>query len=255
MKDSSIEESKTKEHYKFTVSYNGSAYFGFQIQGKQKTVQLEIENALRQLGWEENSIIGAGRTDTGVHARAQVFSASLAWSHGIQSLISAMNAKLPKDIAVSNIETVQENFHARFDAKSRCYHYRIYYSEMRDPIRDPLYWRVSTPLNLGKLNEISKRFIGIHDFKAFGSPPRKDRGTTREVIESFWVALSEDEAEYVIRANAFLYHMVRRIVYAQVAYQNGRFTEKEIINAIQDAKPLKPGLAPPNGLRLWEVTY
>lgn len=129
MTDPSPEEIPVREgqieRYKFTVSYNGSAYYGFQIQGRQKTVQLELENVLKKLGWKERSIIGAGRTDTGVHAAGQVFSAGLDWSHGTEALMAAMNAKLPDDIAIRDVKKVSDSFHARFDATSRCYHYEL----------------------------------------------------------------------------------------------------------------------------------
>lgn len=255
MTDSSAEESLVLERYKFTVSYNGTAYQGFQIQGETRTVQLELEKALKQLGWQGTGFIGAGRTDTGVHAIGQVFNADLAWSHGTDALLKAMNAKLPKDIAITAVEKADADFHARFDAKWRCYHYHVYFAPVRNPLRDPLAWRLWPQPDIERLNEAAKEFPGIHDFRAFGSPPRKDRGTVREIKDSRWYELFPDEWVYEVRANAFLYHMVRRMVYVQVGYALGLIDIETVRNAVQKGIDAKPGLAPPNGLRLWNVTY
>ena len=116
--DSSTEESRLIERYKFTISYNGTAFFGFQRQGAVRTVQLELENALRKLGWKEESITGAGRTDSGVHAAGQVVSAAMEWHHGEEQLRAALNAALPHDLAVLKDRLATANGKHR-DWKSR----------------------------------------------------------------------------------------------------------------------------------------
>ncbi|MBR6089158.1 MAG: tRNA pseudouridine synthase A, partial [Anaerolineaceae bacterium] len=184
--DSSAEESALVERYKFTISYNGTAFFGFQKQGETRTVQSVLEDALRKLGWKEESIIGAGRTDSGVHASGQVVSAALTWHHGEEALRNALNAALPDDLAVLSAEKVEYRFHARYDALSRSYRYQIYFSPVRLPLRDEFSWRIWPGLDIEKLNMISRHFTGIHDFRAFGSPPRKDQSTVREIISNHW---------------------------------------------------------------------
>ena len=211
--DSSNEESDLVERYKFTVSYNGTAFYGFQRQGSTRTVQLELENALKKLGWREDSITGAGRTDSGVHAAGQVVSAALEWHHGEEQLRNALNAALPDDLAVLKVEKTRQDFNARYDALTRTYHYQVYFSPVRLPLQDEFSWRIWPKLSLDDLNTISRHFTGIHDFRAFGSPPRKDRSTVREIFTNSWKQQSEDEAYFEIEANAFLYHMVRRIVH------------------------------------------
>ncbi len=253
--DSSTEESELIERYKFTVSYNGTAFLGFQRQGQSRTVQLELEKALRKLGWKEESIAGAGRTDSGVHAAGQVVSAALEWRHGEEKLRDALNAALPDDLAVLKAEHAGPDFHARYSALSRTYHYQVYFSPARLPLRDEFSWRIWPKLSLEALNQVSRHFTGIHDFRAFGSPPRKDRSTVREIFTNGWIQRSDDEATFEIEANAFLYHMVRRIVYLQVAYAKGGVTEEEIIRAVRDGIDAKPGLAPARGLQLWQVRY
>lgn len=253
--DSSAEESVLVERYKFTISYNGTAFSGFQRQGETRTVQMELEKALRKLGWKEESITGAGRTDSGVHAAGQVISAGMEWNHGEEQLRNALNAALPDDIAVLQVEKADRNFNARYDALSRTYHYQIYFSPVRLPLRDDFSWRIWPSLNVEKLKEISRHFTGIHDFRAFGSPPRKDHSTVREVISNSWEQQSVDALCFVIEANAFLYHMVRRIVFLQTAYARGSVTEEEILRAVRYGIDAKPGLAPARGLQLWQVRY
>ena len=253
--DSSAEESELIERYKFTVSYNGTAFSGFQRQGETRTVQLELESALRKLGWKEESIAGAGRTDSGVHAAGQVVSAALEWHQGEEKLRNALNAALPHDIAVVNAVKVPDGFHARYSALSRTYHYQIYFSPVRLPLRDEFSWRIWPALDFEKLSRISRHFVGIHDFRAFGSPPRKDRSTVREIFSCCWEKQSDDAFCFIIEANAFLYHMVRRIVYLQTAYGRGGISEEEIIRAVRDGIDAKPGLAPARGLQLWQVRY
>lgn len=253
--DSSNEESSLVERYKFTISYNGTAFSGFQRQGETRTVQSELESALRKLGWEEESIIGAGRTDSGVHAAGQVVSAGMEWHHGEEQLRNALNALLPPDLAVLKAEKVSADFHARYDALSRTYCYHIYFSPVRLPLRDEFSWRIWPGIEIEKLNLISRHFIGVHDFRAFGSPPRKDHSTVREIITNRWEKQSDDALCFVIEANAFLYHMVRRIVFLQTAFARGSVTEEEIIRAVKDGIDAKPGLAPARGLQLRQVRY
>ncbi len=253
--DSSPEESLLVERYKFTISYNGTAFSGFQRQGETRTVQLEMEKALRKLGWKEESITGAGRTDSGVHAVGQVVSAALEWHHGEEQLRNALNAVLPADLAVLKAEKSDPGFNARYDALSRTYCYRIYFSPVRLPLVDDFSWRIWPGLEIEKLNRISRHFMGIHDFRAFGSPPRKDHSTVREIFRNGWEKQSDDAFCFVIEANAFLYHMVRRIVFLQTAFGRGSVTEEDIIQAVRYGIDAKPGLAPARGLTLRSVRY
>ncbi len=102
--------------YKLIISYDGSNYCGYQRQGKQKTVQLELENALRQIGWQGTSILSAGRTDAGVHAEGQVATVDFDWGHSLEALQAAVNANLPDDIAVLSAHSVHDGFRPRYDA-------------------------------------------------------------------------------------------------------------------------------------------
>lgn len=241
--------------YKFTVSYDGTLYSGFQRQGVAPTVQLALEDALRTIGWEEKSIVGAGRTDAGVHAVGQVFSARLRWMHGERALQNALNANLPDDIVIHQVSLKPEGFHPRFDAVSRTYRYQIRFSELRDPLQDRYHWRIWPPLDAEILNQTAALMIGTHDFCAFGSPPRKNGSTIRNVYQSEWLPRDEQHVTYQVKANAFLYHMVRRMVWFQIQVATGKFSFKLLKNALNCGEFTRSGLAPAHGLQLFAVEY
>jgi tRNA pseudouridine38-40 synthase len=241
--------------YQTKIAYDGTHFFGFQRQGNVRTVQLEVEKALYQLGWQGNSILAAGRTDTGVHASGQVISYQLEWSHSCEAMLKAMNAKLPDDIAVIAVKVAKDDFHPRYDALSRCYHYHIYSQSHRDPLRDRYTWCVWPEVSVEKMEKASTYLLGTHDFSAFGTPQRKGGHTNRTIISSEWEQTGDNEWVYKIRANAFLYHMVRRLVFLQVKIGQGYWTEEKFIQGIYQQFPQMSGLAKPNGLNLFEVEY
>ena len=242
-------------HYQVKIAYDGTHFFGFQRQGIVRTVQLEVENVLIQLGWKGQSILAAGRTDTGVHASGQVIAFDLDWQHSCESMIKAMNAKLPEDIAVNAVKVADDDFHPRYDATSRCYHYRIYSQPHRDPLLDRYEWCVWPEVSNDLMQMAATELLGMHDFSAFGSPPRKDGHTIRTIFESGWLQTESNKWMYVVKANAFLYHMVRRLVYLQVKIGQGYWTLEKFKEGILNQKPQMTGLAKPNGLNLFEVQY
>jgi len=243
--------------YKLILAYDGTAFAGSQRQAKHRTVQGELEIALRRLGWPGRSVTLAGRTDTGVHASGQVASFDLEWTHGLDKLRDALNASLPADMAVSKIEIADADFHPRFDATSRCYRYRLFCQNVRDPLREKFVWRVWPDISSNELVDVAKVFLGRHDFSAFGSPPREESSTTRTVMLSEWKK-ADDEWQFQVRADAFLYRMVRRLVYVQVAVAQGRCSKETVVKALEKPQfknEIPAGLAPAHGLTLVEVTY
>lgn len=243
--------------YKLIVSYEGTGFAGSQRQSRRRTVQGELEKALRTLGWTGRSAVLAGRTDAGAHALGQVAAFDMDWSHGEQALREALNANLPSDLAVLSVELAPAGFHPRFDAASRRYLYRIYCRPIRDPLRERLAWRVWPMLPLGVLQEAAAVLTGQHDFGAFGSAPGKGGSTVRTVISACWDA-RDDELIFEIEADGFLYRMVRRLVFVQVAVAQGRLDLAALNRALQPATRLKAllaGLAPAHGLVLLRVNY
>jgi tRNA pseudouridine38-40 synthase len=257
--------------YKLTLAYDGSSFVGSQRQASTKTdgsslsrlrtVQGELEKALQKLGWAGRSVIMSGRTDTGVHATGQVASVDLDWSHTDDQLIRALNSVLPTDMAVKSAEVVAENFHPRFDAIARLYRYRLFCQPLRDPIRERFDWRVWPAVTARMLVETTKLFLGTHDFSAFGSPTTPRGTTVRTVMKAEWQQIGEDEWHFEVQADAFLYRMVRRLVFVQVAVAQGKISVEAIANSLAKPLPagtrsgLPSGLAPAHGLTLVEVKY
>jgi len=249
--------------YKLTLAYDGSGFAGSQRQAaaKTRTVQAELEKALRTLGWAGRSVILSGRTDTGVHATGQVAAMDLDWSHPEGDLVRALNSVLPADVAVWSANVVDDKFHPRFDATSRCYRYRLFCQPLRNPIRERYAWRVQAAVNPALLVTAAKFLAGAHDFSAFGSPTTPTGTTVRTVKKAEWTRAAEDEWQFEVQADAFLYRMVRRMVFVQVAVAQGKVPAEAIADALagqasaESRSGLPSGLAPAHGLTLVEVTY
>ncbi len=246
--------------YKLILAYDGTNFAGSQRQARARTVQSELEEALRRLGWSGRSVTLAGRTDSGVHASGQVAAFDLEWAHGARRLREALNAGLPREMAALQVETTSPDFHPRFDASSRRYRYRLFCAGVRDPLREPFAWRVWPEVDGDILFRIAGIFLGQHDFAAFGSPVSKLGNTVRTVLRSEWRRV-EDEWQYEIQADAFLYRMVRRLVFVQVAVAQARCLLETVAGSLREAAPanskngIPAGLAPAHGLTLIEVTY
>ncbi len=241
-------------HYQIILAYDGTDFQGFQRLGKGRSVQEEVEKALRRLNWQGRAILGAGRTDTGVHAGGQVAAFDLDWPHSAGDLQNALNAFLPEDVAVLGVHEAAADFHPRYDARARTYTYRIYHLPQRDPLQERFAWRVWPPLDLSTLQEAASLLPGEHDFAAFGAPHKKGGSTVRRVFRAVW----EQQAGgllFEICANAFLYHMVRRLVYTQVLAGSGKLALQDLAQGVLAAQPQPPGLAPAHGLVLKEVLY
>jgi len=240
--------------YQIILAYDGTDFQGFQRQAKARTVQGVLEAALTRLGWSQRVILFAGRTDTGVHGAGQVVAFDLEWQHSSEELTRALNANLPADVAVRQVREAAPNFHPRYHAKGRTYQYWIYCEPERDPLRDRYAWRVWPAPGLDQLRQAARLLPGVHDFAAFGSPPRPEGSTIREVFWAQW----EPQAGgllFEVSANAFLYHMARRMVFLQVQVGQNRLALDALAQAVQAALPQPPGLAPAQGLVLNEVWY
>ena len=246
---------KNTERYKATLVYDGTLFSGFQRQAEVRTVQGEVEAALRNIGWDGTSILAAGRTDTGVHASGQVVAFDLKWVHSASALQNALNANLPPDVAAQNLQFVDPGFHPRYDAVTRKYQYCILCQAVRNPLRERFVWRVWPPLDLAHLQQAARQFPGTHDFAAFGTPFQPDGATVRTVCQASWLRREEDFV-FEIEAKAFLYHMIRRIVNLQIAIGHGKMAP-EIVSQYFAGGMTSPiqGLAPPQGLVLAEVRY
>lgn len=246
--------------YQIILAYDGTHFVGSQRQTDSRTAQGELEKALKKLGWREQAVYLAGRTDTGTHASGQVAAFDLDWGHGIAKLQDALNANLPGDMAVREVKVAADTFHPRFNATSRLYRYRLFCARVRDPLRERYAWRVWPAVT--DLTPLAEIWPGTHDFAVFGAPLRKGGSTVRTVHSSEWQSHA-DEWIFEIRADAFLYRMVRRLVSVQVAIGQKRLNPQTLIQALdpraevrsQVAGQIPASLAPASGLTLVEVRY
>jgi len=241
--------------YQIILAYDGTEFFGSQRQAKsRRTVQGELENALRKMGWAGNSVLMAGRTDAGVHASGQVAAFDLGWNHSLEDLRNALNANLPAEMAVSRVRTAPADFHPRFNATARLYRYCIFCQRNRDPLRERYAWRVFPDVEGEILHSLAAMLPGKHDFSAFGSPPRPGGSTERHLMQASWQK-QEDEWIFEVQANAFLYHMVRRLVLTQVVIAQKKVPAEKFVRALAEQVEVTSGIAPSNGLTLVEVSY
>jgi tRNA pseudouridine38-40 synthase len=165
-----------------------------------------------------------------------------------------LNANLPEDVAAQAISEADPDFQPRYWAVSRRYQYRLFCQAARDPLRERYAWRVWPPVEIGCLQEAARAITGAHDFRAFGSPPRPGGSTQREVFSAGWQA-NGDNLVFEVCANAFLYHMVRRLVFLQVQVGQRRIAVADLKKCLVEAAELTPGLAPAHGLALVAVQY
>lgn len=243
--------------YQIILAYDGTDFYGSQRQAKARTVQGELENSLRRIGWIGRSVLLAGRTDTGVHASGQVAAVDFDWKHTPAELQDALNSQLPRDMAAQNVSLTTDTFHPRFDAVARCYVYRLFCQPMRDPLRERFAGRIWPSLNAELLHQIARILLGTHDFVAFGTPPRPESSTIRTVTRAEWRQL-DDEWSFTVESEAFLYRMVRRMTFIQVAVAQGRLSAQTVADVLenrQSGERLPGGLASASGLSLVSVTY
>ena len=242
--------------YQAVLAYDGTDFLGFQRQSRGRTVQGEVEKALRRLGWAEKSILAAGRTDSGVHARGQVIAFGLNWRHDEASLMRALNSLLPPDVVVRGLRLAPDGFHPRYDALARRYVYYLFFAPVRNPFAERFAWRVWPAADEKLLAQAAALLPGRRDFSAFGTPPLPNGTTIRTVRLARWRRIAPKVWAFEVAADAFLYRMVRRMVGLQVLIGQGRRSFEELKRALESppANPLA-ALAPPNGLFLESVCY
>lgn len=243
--------------YQIHISYDGTQFQGYQRQIAYRTVQGEIEEALRKIGWNEKSIISSGRTDSGVHADEQIAIFEMQWMHPTENLQNAINAYLPEDVAVTGIrELLDGNFHPRFNAKSRIYRYQVYTNAIRLPLLERYYWKVWPAVEIDRMNHAASQLIGQHDFRSFGKPYETNGRTERVMMSAEWLkADTDNRLIFRAEANSFLFHMMRRMVFILIKVGQKQISIQEVANALAGNDNLPPGIAPAKGLFLEKINY
>jgi tRNA pseudouridine38-40 synthase len=233
------------------VAYDGTAYAGFQIQSNAQTVQGELERVLAVICGEPVRITGAGRTDAGVHASGQVIDLRTTSGLGSAELERGVNALLPEDIAVSELQPAEDSFHARFSATGRTYEYRIRNAAVRDPL-----WTRREHLHPGALDVAAMRaaaaqLVGRHDFAAFAAGESGERTVRR----AEWI-VEGSILRFEIEADAFLRGMVRGIVGTLLWVGRGKMTVERFAEVMRAGeRELAGPSAPAKGLCLVAVRY
>lgn len=239
--------------YKITIQYDGTNYFGWQMQSHKRTIQKEIENAISPLNNNKRIIVtAAGRTDTGVHALGQVAHFDLDTKLKATQLRKAINARLQKDIRIVDVINVSNEFHARFSAKKRHYRYQCYLGE--NLLYKNQSWFVDE-VELKLLKMFAKIVEGTHDFLSFSKLNKQLENTKCTIYASEWLK-SENMLIFNVCGNRFLHHMVRYLVGTMIAGAQGKISleyfEDLLINPQSKVKIYK---APPEGLILIGVEY
>ena len=240
---------------KAVIAYDGTDYHGFQRQSpaREPSIQGTLESALSKIG-QAGTVLGAGRTDAGVHASGQVIAFDVNWRHELNDLQRALNAVLPESIAVIELEQAAETFHPRYDAVSRAYRYSLYTARVRNPLMMRYALYVPQTLDANAMRRALAYTIGEHDFAAFGQPTVGE-STTRTMYRADVIATGLQIA-IEVEANGFLYRMVRRLVGTLIPIGRGERAVAEFAAILQAADPDRAGPAvPPNGLCLTNVNY
>jgi tRNA pseudouridine38-40 synthase len=217
-----------------------------------------MEQALRKLGWRGRAILAAGRTDAGVHAAGQVVAFELDWRRSRPDLQRSLNSLLPPDVVVRTVDEAPPGFHPRFDARARLYRYRIRPAAIGDPFQDRFAWRLWPPPDGELLGALARRLPGTRDFGGFGRDPGPSGNTIRTVMVAEWaVGAAETVWVFTIEADAFLFHMVRRLVAAMVRVAQGIRSPEDFAGALVSPRRHRwtGGLAPARGLSLDRVRY
>ena len=239
--------------YFVTFSYDGGRYHGWQIQPNGVSVQEKLQEALSTLLREEITVTGAGRTDTGVHARMMVahFDAD---EIDCEQLTYKLNRLLPQDIAVQKVERVSEEMHARFSAKCRTYHYYIH--TRKEPFLRAYSCEMHYALDFAKMNEAAQRLLDYEDFGAFCKSGADVKTTLCKVTKAEWIQTSPTTWYFEITANRFLRNMVRAVVGTLIDVGRGRLSVDEFCKVIEGKKRTEAGESMPgHALFLEKIEY
>lgn len=241
---------------KCLLSYDGTNYAGFQFQPNQRTVQGEIEKALTSFHkgtWTR--IHASGRTDAGVHARAQVFHFDSAYDVPDRNWKKALNALLPGDLHIHEAKRVADDFHARYHAQEKEYHYFVLQGEPNVFKRNYTH-HIDYPLDFKAIRDACSRLVGTHDFTTFSSAKLTAKGSCVRTLNEVRLEENGETLEFIFRGNGFLYNMVRIIMGVLLDVGRGKF-KPEIIDEMLEKRDrqIHRKTAPPQGLHLWKVSY
>ena len=240
--------------YFITLSYDGAAYHGWQIQPNGSSVQETLSRALSTLFREEISVVGAGRTDAGVHAQKMIAHFDVAHEVDYVRLADKLNRLLPSDIAVQFVCPVCSEAHARFSATSRTYHY--YISTAKNPFNRHRAMRLFHSPDFERMNEAARRLFDYTDFTSFSKLHTDVATNNCRIMQAYWQQVDEHEWRFVIQADRFLRNMVRAVVGTLLEVGRGKMTVDEFCKVIECRNRCSAGTSvPAHALFLVDVTY
>ncbi|MBA2379587.1 MAG: tRNA pseudouridine(38-40) synthase TruA [Blastocatellia bacterium] len=248
-------------NFKLLIQYDGTDFHGWQVQENDRTIQGELERVIGTLNDGEVKVLGSGRTDAGVHAEGQVANVNLHKSYTPEKLRNAINGNLWRDIRIMKVERVSDEFHARFNARSKTYIYRIVNAPVMSPFLRRFAHHESRPLDVAQMTAASRHLLGEHDWTAFSSAQSdvemRVRNVTSCTIETRWDSIAAANViEFRISANGFLRYMVRSIVGTLLEVGRGEKDSDTIQTALVNGdRKLAGKTASANGLTLHRVDY
>ena len=244
-------------NYKLLLQYDGTDFHGWQIQEGRRTVQGELTHALSLIDGRNVNVHGSGRTDAGVHAEGQVASVEIQREITTAKLRAAINGNVGRDVRVIDVETVPDEFHARYSALEKTYVYRI----VNGPVISPFWWRYAhhdaRPLDLESMRDVGQMFCGEHDWTAFSAAQSDVEDRVRTVTRVEIIERSHDALiEILVSANGFLRYMVRAMAGTLMAVGRGELDGNAIVTALSTGvRPVAAVTAPACGLTLVSVRY
>lgn len=242
--------------FRLTVQYDGSAFHGWQVQPDQRTVQGEVENAASRLADTATSVIGSGRTDTGVHATGQVCSLDMPARWTAEALRTSLNAVLPRDIWISSAGQAATDFHPRYDAVRRTYRYEVGTIEASaSPFHRSWCWPLGRALDSPALQAAADMIVGEHRFERFAKAGQPERGYDCTIAAAAWSETSIG-VRFEVSADRYLHHMVRYLVGTMVDVARGRRPLQDVTRLLAcDPDVVTSPPAPAEGLFLHRVDY
>jgi tRNA pseudouridine38-40 synthase len=245
-----------EKNIKLTIAYDGTGYFGWQRQVDKPTIQGTIEERIEMMVRKPISLIGAGRTDAGVHALHQVANFRVSSPITPATFLRALNSLVPENILIKDAEYAPFDFHARYHAKSKVYEYRIHNERLQSPFLRHYAWHIPHSLDLQAMQECLEVVEGTHDFSYFCPAQDRKIDPVRRMIQASLKIREGNLLIFDFEANGFLRHMVRNIMGTIVKVGLGEMSAVRFAEILESKDPEHPGAkAPPSGLYLKDVKY
>ena len=249
-------EMKARKTFKIIIEYDGTNFHGWQRQKSDRTIQADIETALSTMTGDAVQVHGSGRTDAGVHALGQTAHFKCRTRLKAVEFLKGLNSLLDPAVVIKQCDQVADGFHARYDAKSKIYQYRILNRPLPAAVGRQYAWHIRSPLQITKMQSAGAHLTGEHDFKTFEGAGSPRSHTIRHVIRADLMVLPDALLVFEIEANGFLRYMVRSILGTLVDVGTGKIDPEEFKRILNSRDRTKAGTtAPPHGLFLKAVRY